>query len=749
MKIQTTILATALLGCGMIVPLQASSSTTANQAELRLSSTGQVRVTHEDLLAQGLDWTGTPVSAIKLSRGANVAPIRYEGPALFGPGSVVSFFGQAVSSSAYTSTAVYRLSVDAAGVGSPRLPTTTIGRKNCRNHGGTLDLFVHDPNRGYDMSSPHSSPWYAQRLVRNNVALVGSDEYFTLVDKTAGTTGDRITVGLWGGMNNPAVNPDHSVRLLLNGAVIASRQFDGFSYQSISVALAPDALRNGVNTLQVELVGDTGASVDVVYLDDIQVQYTRNLTAVDNRLDFANFSATTASTNNSSSNNGNGNNNGNGGGGSCNGNSSCSKYLVSGLTGSNIHVFRTSQDGTVNAVSDINVNADGAGFEACFAVADSTGDRYWVGPTQASVPVVITRKAAVFDPLAGPPASYLIVSHGDFVDGLSPLVAARLQDGHSVRVIEVGSIYDYYSQGSVDPDAIGTAISDAYQRLGTRYVLLVGGDTYDPLNFLGADSRTFLPSYYLPNSTIVRFAPTDTPYADVDSDGLTDVAIGRFPVRTAAELDAVIAKTLLYAQGNYARKLLKVSDRNDGINYEAHLSALDGVLGPSTVSTNISLGNYAANSSGIALARNDMVSAVNAGHSLLAYFGHGTPTSWATSLVTSSQVQAGLFGNASAPIVVWAMGCYGAYFTSPTQDSMAQQLMLQPNGGAAMVIGSTSLSYANSDIAWMRALNRQLRLHPVGEAMRLARNSLHLSGAHYGDITISGVLLGDPALMVR
>lgn len=740
MSTRSTLLATALFGCGLIVPIQGFSSTIADEAELRLSSTGQVRVSHEDLLAQGIDWSGLPAKSLKLSRGASVAPIRYEGPATFGPGSVVSFFGQAVSSSAYTHTAVYRLAVDAAGSGSPTLPATANGRKNCRQHGGTRDLFVHDPNRGHDLASPHSSPWYAQRLLRNNVALVGADESFTLVDKVPGASGEKITVGLWGGMNNLSVNPDHSVRLLLNGSVIASRQFDGFSYQSISVTLPPDTLRDGSNTLRLELVGDTGASADLVYLDDIQVEYSRSLTAVDNRLSFANVDAVTPPSN--------GNSNG-GGGNTCNGNSSCSKYLVSGLTTAKVNVFRASQDGTVQSIDNINVHADGAGYEICFAAADSAGDRYWVEPVTESVPVAIAAKAAVFDPLAGPPASYLIVSHADFVESLSPLVAARLQDGHSVRVIDVANIYDYYSQGTVDPDAIGTAIADAYQRLGTRYVLLVGGETSDPLNYLGANSRTFVPSYYLPNSTIVRFAPSDTPYADVDSDGLTDVAIGRFPVRTTAELDAVIGKTLSYAQANHAGKLLKLSDRNDGVNYGAYLTALDGVLGPTTLSTNITLDNYPTGSTGLAHARTDLVNAVNAGHSLLAYFGHGTPTSWASSLVTSSQVQAGLFANAAAPTVVWAMGCYGAYFTSPTHDSMAQQLMVQPDGGAAMVIGSTSLSYAGSDIAWMRALNRQLKLHPVGEAMRRARNSLYQTSPQYADVTISGVLLGDPALIVR
>ena len=42
-------------------------------------------------------------------------------------------------------------------------------------------------------------------------------------------------------------------------------------------------------------------------------------------------------------------------------------------------------------------------------------------------------------------------------------------------------------------------------------------------------------------------------YADADNDGVPDLAIGRFPVRTTAELDTLVAKTLAYAAKSYGR----------------------------------------------------------------------------------------------------------------------------------------------------------------------------------------------------
>jgi len=731
MTTRTSLLAAALFSCGLASQVQANSSNYATQAELRINNTGLVRVSHEDLLAQGINWSGVSASTLRLSQGAGALALRYEGPATFGPGSAVYFFGQAVTDSDYTKTALYRLTV--GGTGSQTVSGAANGRGSCKKNGDTRDVLIHNPNRGYDLTSAHSSPWYAQRVVRSNVALAGADEGFTIVGKVAGASGDRIEVGMWGGINYAAA-PDHSVRLLLNGTVIATQQFDGLAYQQISATLPPDVLRNGANTLRMELVGDTGLAVDVVYLDNIRVEYTRSLNAVNNRVAFTNAAAPAA--NDSTS---------------CHGQSECSKYLISGLTSANVNVFRGRQDGSVEAINDVIVKSDGGGYEACFSVPDTSGDRYWIEPATGSVFAEISPKSAVVDPLSGAAANYLVISHGNFIDNLGPLVAARSQEGYSVRVVNVSDIYDYYNKGTVDPDAIGTAIADAYQRLGTRYVLLVGGDTYDYFNDLGGNSRSFLPTYYLPNGTAVRFAPTDAPYADIDADGMSDLAIGRFPVRTTAELDALISKTLAYAQGNHAGKLLKVSDRTDSVPYADLLSGIDRVLGAGSLATNLSLNNYANNGAGVAQARSDLAAVVNSGYSLLAYFGHALPGSWSTAgLVTSPQVSSGLFSNASSPTVVWVMGCYGAYFTSPSGDDLAPALMLQPNGGgAAAVFGSSSLSDVNSQLFWMIALKQHLSHQTVGESMRLAQRYLREAGPQYADIATSGVLLGDPALQVR
>ncbi len=94
-------------------------------------------------------------------------------------------------------------------------------------------------------------------------------------------------------------------------------------------------------------------------------------------------------------------------------------------------------------------------------------------------------------------------------------------------------------------------------------MLLVGGDTYDYRNYLGYGGLSFIPSLYAPSGDIVSYAPADGLFADTDGDRIPDVAIGRFPVRTSADVDALVEKTLQYETLINRKSLLLAADGYD------------------------------------------------------------------------------------------------------------------------------------------------------------------------------------------
>jgi len=122
---------------------------------------------------------------------------------------------------------------------------------------------------------------------------------------------------------------------------------------------------------------------------------------------------------------------------------------------------------------------------------------------------------------------------------------ARQSDGLTTKVVNVDWIYDVYAGGNVSTDAIRQYIAYAAAELETRYVLLVGGDTYDYRNVLGK------PTLYAATTEAVTHAPVDPLYGDVDGDNVPDLMVGRFPVQSKGELRNLVDKTLQYAQADY------------------------------------------------------------------------------------------------------------------------------------------------------------------------------------------------------
>ena len=75
---------------------------------------------------------------------------------------------------------------------------------------------------------------------------------------------------------------------------------------------------------------------------------------------------------------------------------------------------------------------------------------------------------------------------------LAPLVAYHRAHGVTVKVVKLADLYARYSAGIVDPRAIQTYVSLAQQALGTRSVLLVGGDTFDYRDYSGCNPNAVL-----------------------------------------------------------------------------------------------------------------------------------------------------------------------------------------------------------------------------------------------------------------
>lgn len=716
-----------------------------NMAELGVERSGWVRVTYEELLAAGVDFSGIASDRLRLSRGELAVPLTVRGPERFGPGSAIEFPARAVDGSLYTRRAVYRLSV-----GAP----LALGRIDAANAASTRQSqYVHEetvaPNLRYGFSSPLPDPWFALRVLRQGQQGAPGVLRVPVNDRIAGTAAS-VSVELWGGTDLPEA-PDHRVQILVNGMPVAERVFDGLTAERIEAPVPEGLLREGDNQVEVVLL-DNGLSVDLVNVEAVRLRYTRSAVMRDGRLRLlvqspGRSQGEEAKSDRSGSD---GALPGGGGGGSGGGSQactpdgvSCQAFRITGLENTEVRVYRW------RGTEVVELLGTRQGSELTLAYAAQEGDELWI--EQQSVPVDLAPARGAPNLLAGP-AQYLVIGHPSFLDGLGPLIAARQAEGLSTRVVDVEDVYRRYSNGEIDPQAITRYVRDSVLRTGTRYVLLVGGDTIDPFNYLGNSSQGFVPTQYTVTHPVVRFAPSDGLYGDLNGDRIAEIPVGRLPVRTRAELDQTIARILGYPSAGHHGKALFVSDREqtDYSYAEESEQLIERLHASWTERSELKLDDYALGQA--AQARADLAARVNAGLALLSWYGHSSPSTWSREgLLTAPQVYGGLFGNAARPTTVVQWGCWGAYFVDPRYNTLAHAFLLAPSGGAATYLGASGLTETSNDTAFGGIL-LPLLSQPgvrVGDALVEAQRQMALQyGASAIDVTVGTQLLGDPALKI-
>lgn len=168
--------------------------------------------------------------------------------------------------------------------------------------------------------------------------------------------------------------------------------------------------------------------------------------------------------------------------------------------------------------------------------------------------------SSLHSPAAG--VDWLVIANPDVLDttpgsSWQQLVSRRTAQGLRVTVVSTEDVYDEFSYGISDPQAIRDFITYVYANwpridpnVPVRYVLLVGDGTLDYKNNLGnAGNRNFVPAYMrsVSTSSVLGYMSDETYYSTVSgSDDLPDLYLGRWPVHSPAETNGVAQKMISY-----------------------------------------------------------------------------------------------------------------------------------------------------------------------------------------------------------
>lgn len=331
-----------------------------------------------------------------------------------------------------------------------------------------------------------------------------------------------------------------------------------------------------------------------------------------------------------------------------------------------------------------------------------------------------------------PAADTLVVCPGEFRPALVEWEKFRRGQGHQLEIVDVPA----------SADTLKATIRNANSAGGLKYVVIIGDapSAGDPRDVV---TRSRVPTNYVLAKVNVRWGPekeiaSDTPYGDIDGDGLPDVAIGRIPARSAAELAAVCRKIVRYEQiadhGPW-EKCLNIVSGSGG--FGAVADSMIQAAGKQVIQQTVPRDYDVRHISDVMTSAKepDQVDFVtrarrelNGGGLAWVYVGHGLPTQLVyaanekgfKSLLSSSDV-AELHCGPHPPLAV-LVACYTGAIDAP-RGCLGEELLRAEEGPVAVIAATrVTMPYGNTTMACelLRACFRD-RPATLGDVMRLAQ----------------------------
>ena len=419
-------------------------------------------------------------------------------------------------------------------------------------------------------------------------------------------------------------------------------------------------------------------------------------------------------------------------------------------------------------------------YNATFQVRDAHDGKY-IAVSSAGVRQPVQVEAARQSDLLSPSngADYLIISHPVFLEPSKRLARWRSTPkggGYRTKVVDVTQIYDIFSNGMVNPQAIKDFLTYAYknwQSPALSYVTIMGDGTYD---HRGVDKEVYpeppeltghIPTHYI---WTISFGKTsvDHWYTTVNGiDELPDFYIGRLSVETLEQAENVVDKLINYEDkrpnGDWRRRIISVAD--DEINnssdqiFKKSLTALSKkqtLLGYENVPIyledvkNMVEANKAAYPELPQRVAKDMIiDAMSDGGIIAQYAGHGGRIVWAHEAIFDNRAVDQVSETDHLPFML-VLSCYNGYFDAPGEPSMAEKLLRKEKSGIIAMLSATRLTYGSgndalNNIIFDMIFRRNIRqLGPISFDSKIEQ--LIQDGRGQLNVMLEYTLFGDPAM---
>jgi Peptidase family C25 len=385
--------------------------------------------------------------------------------------------------------------------------------------------------------------------------------------------------------------------------------------------------------------------------------------------------------------------------------------------------------------ADLALSTSGPGVRTILALASDA----------VSAPVSLSGHVPAFLDDFRTGSDIVIITYPDFAASLGPLVSYRESQGHHVSLVTTDQIYDEYNNGERSPFAIRSFLSDAVARWQRKpqAVLLVGDASFDPRNYLGLGDFDFVPTRII--ETAAFKTASDDWFSDFQQTGYATLPTGRLPVRTAADADLLVSRIFNYEQGNSAgtwnSQAFLIADQNVDANFSLATGSAAANL-PSSMQVSKIL----ADGQDPTATHSQIVTALNNGALLVDYQGHGAEQQWSFADLFDYQDAAALTNGGRLPVYI-LMDCLNGFFQDVYADSLAESILLAPNGGAIAVWASSGFTNQGPQASMNQSFLHLLTVNPkmpLGWLVQQAK-----LGTSDNDVRRTWILFGDPSLKVQ
>lgn len=706
-------------------------ATSSSSYKLTVDADGIYRVTYADLEAAGVPVTTLdPRTFVLRAQGTEVAiDVVGEDDGVFDPGDAIIFYGQRMNTR-YTDVNVYWLTwggvnglrmtgVDGAPTGSGTVPESFRTTQRV------------EQNVYYQSSRPSGADqdhWYWDYIW----ATAPSTAVFTTTLLAPAATPATATV--WGLFKGYNAVPYHHTQVYLNGHLIDDATWLPQDEYVFKVDVPQSYLVEGVNTFTVHAPLDGGITGDYFFINRFEIAYQRTYAATGDGLTFDSDVPGTW------------------------------EYAITGFTTATAQAFDvttpTAPHRILNTISAPDGDTHTVRFEQTI-----TGTHRYLVVTPAQFRSVLSIAADRSSDLHAPTnaADYIVITHRDFYTDVLPLADYRASQGLRTVVVDVQDIYDEFNDGIFDPNAIHDFLAYAYANWtapAPSYVVLVGDGHYDFKDYLGYGEPNYIPPFLADVDFWLKETAADNRYVCVSGDdNLPDMHLGRLPVRTRAEAQAVVAKIIAYEQhpapGDWNRQTLFVTDNPDSAgNFYAYSDAVADTYVP--VPYAVQKVYYGQTHPTVSQARAAILDAINAGQLIINYVGHGSIFAWAAEHLLSRD-DAGALTNAGRLPFVVPMACLDGYYIFPSPPgsdySASSEVFVRAAGkGSIAHWSATGLGLAAAHDYLDKGLFEAIFSDDVtqlGPATLQSKLYLYTHTGGFQDQIDTYLLFGDPALRLN